>query len=135
MLDAQIICIFTHLDAVPWRNISLESIPQEPQFYKQSPFSYFSLHICKQNNEALPSGMYNAIGDVIVEQTSDECEDEDQQNVQKNPHYNIQFLKYLIQHVFVFGAMMNHSLRYLNELSTEDDTYATSESWNSVTKS
>jgi hypothetical protein len=103
--------------------------------FTNSPFSYFSLQICKQNNVALPSGMYNAIRGGIVDQAADESEDEDQQNVQKNPHYNIQFLKYLIQHVFVFGAMMNHSLLYLNELSTEDGTNATSESWNSVTKS
>jgi hypothetical protein len=86
----------------------------------------------QNNNVALPSGMYNVV-DTIIDQTSDESEDEDQQNVQKYPHYNIQFLKYLIHHVFVFRTMMNHSLLYFNELSTEDDTNATSESWNSVT--
>jgi hypothetical protein len=77
---------------------------------------------------SLPSGMYAGIGNVLVDQSSDESEDEDEETQPKNPHYNIPFLKYLIQHVFVFGAMMNHSLLYLNGLTTEDDTNATSNS-------
>jgi len=57
---------------------------------------------------------------------SDVSDDDLTQSSQPNSKFNLRFLKYLIIHVFPFGAMMTHALLNLNKFSTVDDTNAAS---------
>jgi hypothetical protein len=52
----------------------------------------------------------------------------------QNPHYNLEFLSYLLRNVFPISALLNHSLLSLNNFSIDPDTNAVSESWNKIIK-
>jgi len=101
-------------------------------FYKESPFSCFALLVCMHKQINLPSKMFNNISLPQPDSADEISDDENTPQSEVNHLYCIQFLKYLIEHIFPFGAMMNHSLLYLNDYSITDDTNAASESWNNV---
>jgi hypothetical protein len=87
--------------------------------------------MCNKYNVPLPKAMFKNVLDFPSGANSDDAENDDRVRT-RNPNYNITFLKYLIKHVFVFGGMMNYSLFFLIGFTSNDNTNATSESWNSV---
>jgi len=58
-------------------------------------------------------------------------DDEDDQYM-PNPHYNLEFLEYLIINIFPMGCLFDHSLIYLHNSLVTNDTNNPVESWNSV---
>jgi hypothetical protein len=111
--------------------VNQASVPLSGNYYTQSPFSYFALMECRKQRVSIPDAMFNN-----VEQQTDSEEDKetDSRRLERNPHFNIPFITYLIRHVFPFRAMMDHELLHLNDLSAVGDNNQTVEAWNKVIK-
>jgi hypothetical protein len=101
--------------------------------YPGSRLSLLGLGLCNRHQVILPESLS---AETVPDESFQDWEHDDivESQAQKNPHYNLEILTYLIVHVFPIACLLNHSLLYLNSFSISPDTNAVSESWNKIIK-
>lgn len=79
-----------------------------------------------KEDDIVHSKKYNTVHD--QEEGEDELlDEEDEYNIfPLNPHYNKEFLKYLLTTIFPLGSLLDHSLMINSEQSIYPDTNAAS---------
>jgi hypothetical protein len=116
-----------------WEILKLVDIPSCPPFYAQSKFGYFALLLCNEYRVVLTDSVSAKI---LPEVSFDDWDYDDAMGSAaiQNPHYNVEYLSYLLRNIFPISALLNHSLLCLNNFSIDPDTNGVRESWNKTVK-
>jgi hypothetical protein len=87
---------------------------------------------CKKLNVQLPRSLRGARQGSSTSENEDDSSDERCSAGIRNPHYNMEWLLYLVRTIFPIACLLDHSLLYLNNALLSDDNNASSEAWNKV---
>jgi len=92
----------------------------------QSPFGFYSHRLCENSSIHLSNKKKKAadIGDSDTGSVDSNLGD----MWERNPYYNLKFLRYIMTTILPYAPLMNHSLMHHNDMTLVNDTNAPIES-------